>query len=229
MVETFKGTVIEKKQLTEDVILLSLEVPEGFEFKAGQFVSLVMFNEAGEKKLKSYSILNSPSQRGRLDLCIKIIDGGFASDIFCACEVGKEFEIKGPMGHFVFEDDGNGEYWFLGAGTGVAPLHSMISEFVGKMPEKKFVLLFGVREKKCLFLHEEFLKLAEEHDNFEYKPVLSREEWGGCQGHVQDNLPEDLKNKTFYICGLKELVLETKELLVERGVSPSDIKSERYS
>ncbi len=224
-INTFTGKVVEKINLTDSVIKLSFEVPT-FEFKSGQFVSIVI-RKGEEKKLKSYSILNKPSQKNKLDLAIKLIDDGFASEVFKEVVVGTEFEIKGPMGHFVFEDDDN-DKWFLGAGTGVAPLHSMITEHVSKS-DKQFVLLFGVKTQKDLFLHSDFLKLASDHDNFEYKPVLSREEWDGLKGHVQDHLPGDSENKTFYICGLKELVLETKELLVKKGVALESIKSERYS
>jgi len=36
-------------------------------------------------------------------------------------------------------------------------------------------------------------------------------------------------NKTFYICGLKEMVLETQELLRNKGVSKERIRVERYT
>ena len=48
-------------------------------------------------------------------------------------------------------------------------------------------------------------------------------------GHAQDHLGKDLQNKTFYICGLKDLVLETKELLLNKGVDSKNIKFERYN
>ena len=227
--QTFQSKVTERKQLTKDVIILSLTTPEDFTFKAGQFVSLRMEKD-GEKKLKSYSILSPPSQKGQIDLCIKIVDGGFASEIFRKTKVGDPFEIKGPFGHFFFrEDDENEEFWFLGGGTGVAPFCSMAKEYLPKIKNKKFILIFSVKTKEDMFLNEEFEELQKKFSNFKYVPTLTREEWDGAQGRVQKHLPEDLKNKTFYICGLKELVLETKELLLKGGVSSKDVKFERYS
>ncbi len=227
-IQTFKGTVIVKKALTDSVFFFQFKIPDTFTFKAGQFASLKMTSD-GVTKMKSYSICNPPSQCGVIDLCVKIIDGGFASEIFKKTNVGDEFEMRGPFGHFVFdESDFSDEHWFLGAGTGVVPLYSMLGEYVSRFPQKKFGLLFGVRSKKDLFFDEELRLLAKENNNFTYVPVLSREKWDGKSGHVQDHLPTDLKNKTFYICGLKELVLETKELLVQRGVPFEKIKSERY-
>ncbi len=227
-IQTLNGTVISKKALTESVIFFQLKIPETFTFKAGQFVSLKMTSD-GVTRMKLYSICNSPSERGVVDLCVKIVEGGFASNIFKETKVGDVFELRGPFGHFVFnEDDSCEEYWFLGAGTGVVPLYSMIQEYVSTFSQKKFVLLFGVRTTKDLFFDDQFKRLAEENANFMYIPVLSREKWSGKGGHVQDHLPLNVKNKTFYICGLKELVLETKELLVQRGAPFEKIKSERY-
>ncbi len=228
VIQTLNGTVISKKALTESVIFFQLKIPETFTFKAGQFVSLKMTSD-GVTRMKSYSICNSPSERSVVDLCVKIVEGGFASEIFKRTKIGDVFEMRGPFGHFVFnEDDSGDEHWFLGAGTGVVPLYSMLKEYVARFPQKKFVLLFGVRTTKDLFFDEDFRRLAKENTHFTYVPVLSREKWVGKSGHVQDHLPLNVENKTFYICGLKELVLETKELLVQRGASFEKIKSERY-
>jgi ferredoxin-NADP reductase len=227
VIHSFDGKIVNKKQLTKDVIILSFDVPDEFSFKAGQFVTLFIEKD-GVRKPRSYSILNPPSKKG-LDLCIKIVEDGFASKIFNNCKVGDEFAIKGPLGHFVYdEEDTNSEVFFLCAGTGVTPFYSMVKEYLPKSL-KKFTLLFGVRRQENLFLRSEFESLASKNNNFSFQPVLSREDWDGLQGHVQDHLPDDCKNKTFYICGLKELVLETKELLVKLGVDPTKIKSERYS
>ncbi|MBI4152870.1 hypothetical protein HY495_04115 [Candidatus Woesearchaeota archaeon] len=227
-IQTFTGTVVEQKMLTDDVLFLSLAIPETFSFNAGQFVTIKITQE-GVTRLKSYSIFNPPRQRGKLDFCVKIITGGFASEEFKRTKIGDSFELKGPFGHFLFDEKNtSSEQWFLGAGTGVAPLYSMLAEYVPQFPQQKFVLLFGVREQKNLFYDDIFKMLEKKHPNFTYIPILSRAQWLGKQGHVQDHLPEDVSGKIFYVCGLKELVLQTKELLVQKGVALDRIKSERY-
>jgi len=229
VIGSYKGRVVKKDYLTDDVIILSLNVPDEFNFQAGQFIT-IFFEKDGERKPRSYSILSPPSQKGNLDLCIKIVEGGFASDIFSEMNEGDEFDFKGPLGHFVFnEDDNNEKIMFMAGGTGVAPFFSMLKEYLGKLKDKHFELIFGVRTKKDLFLHEDFQKMEKTNENFTYLPTLTREGWEGKTGRVHTHLPEDLKNKTFYICGLKELVLETKEILEKGGVAKGAIKFERYS
>src|SRR3989344_3487386 len=228
-IHTFQATVLENKKLTSDVILLSLSAPKEFSFLTGQFITLRL-EEGAEFRLKSYSVLNPPSEKGKVDLCIKLIDGGFASEVLKKAKKGDSFQVKGPLGHFVFEeDDAHKEIWLVGGGTGVAPLYSMLKEHLAHHKDKKFVLIFSVKERKELFLHEEFEQLAKKHPNFTYIPTLTRDKWKGATCRVQEHLPDNAENKTFYICGLKELVLETKEVLLKRGVALKNVKSERYS
>ncbi|HLD01051.1 MAG TPA: FAD-binding oxidoreductase [Candidatus Nanoarchaeia archaeon] len=224
---TFQAEVLSKKNLTEDVILISFHRPANFIFKAGQFVTLKI--KKGENtKMRSYSILSPPSQKESINLCVKIIQDGFASEVFSKLNSGDSLEIKGPFGHFLFDSETENEHWFIGAGTGITPLYSMIKEYLPGS-SRCFKLIFGTKTQKDLLFYSELSNLAKKYPNFQYLPVLSREKWKGALGHVQDNLGSDLKNKTFYICGLKELVLETKELLMSKGVDPKNIKSERYS
>lgn len=225
-VQIWTGVVMEKKQLASDVIHLSLAVPPEFSFQAGQFITLKLAKD-GLVKPKSYSILSSPSQQGKLDFCIKLIPGGYASELFVKMAVGETVLLVGPLGHFVFDVEAE-EHWFIGAGTGIAPLYSMIREYLPRFPGKTFRLIFGSKTKKETLFHEEFLALERQYPHFSYLLTLSREKWERM-GHVQQHLGVDLQGKTFYICGLKELVLETRAYLEKQGVDPRKIRFERYT
>jgi NAD(P)H-flavin reductase len=225
------GTVKKIGYLTKDVIVMSLSISESFTFKAGQFVTIAINN--GEKtRLKSYSILNPPSQNDKqLDFCIKLIDGGFASEVFKKTKAKDTFKIKGPFGNFKFDEKNqNKENVFIGTGTGMVPLYSMIQEFAKKYPNKKFTLLVGFRKKENILFHRILLQLQKELENFTYLVTLTREEdWHGMTGRVTDHLNGDLKDKRYYICGLKEMVIDTTKLLEKGGVSKANIEYERYS
>lgn len=226
MIQNFKARLIEKKKLTPDVLFLSFEVPKSFFFKAGQFVTMILKNYQVQKP-KSYSILSPPSKIGKLDFCIKLIDNGFASEIFKKMSINDEITVKGPLGHFIFDEKTKNEHWFIGVGTGITPLYSMITEHLTK--GKPMRLIFGEKTQKDLLFHDEFLRMKAKYDNFDYIPTISRGTWNGKMGRVQKYLPENLQNKTFYICGLKELVIETKELLLGKSVDSENIKFERYT
>lgn len=227
----FKSKVAEVKKLSKESISLALTAPKEFSFIPGQFISIKIKNQ-GQVKPRSYSILSQENNKAsnKIKLCIKLIPGGFASEVFAKTKVGDEFEVKGPLGHFIYDESiKNKEIWFLGGGTGVAPLCCIIRGTLAKHPEKKFILLFSARTRKDLFLNEEFIRLEKKYSNFKYIPTLTREEWSGRMGRIYKHLPADLKDKTFYICGSKGLIMDVKSYLLENKVNAKDIKIEQCS
>ncbi len=225
----FTSTVLEFRYLTNDVIYMQLDAPEQFTFRAGQFVTLTIV-DGDMKRVKSYSVLNPPSKKGVLEFCIKLVDGGFASEVFKRTKKGDQFEVKGPFGNFVFDGDaGVDEHWFIGTGTGIVPFYSMLKEHLPHLQEKKFRFIAGYRKKENVLFHDEFLELAQQYPNFTYRPTLSQDMWEHGKGRVQVHLDGNLQNIKFYICGLKEMVLETRELLLSKGVDMKHIEFERYT
>lgn len=230
--ETFKAVLKESGYISNDVMHLSFDAPLSFTFTAGQFVIIKITNK-GETKNRTYSILNPPSERGKVKLCVKIIEGGFASGVLKNAKAGDEFEMQGPFGWFTLDEKKVGkdgiEHWFVCTGAGVTPLYSMLMEHVKNNPSVSFTLLFGCRTVSDILFYNELQKLEREYPNFKYLVTLSQEKWNGLQGRVQEHLPKDLNNKIVYVCGFKDMVLDTQQVLKNRGVSPENIMIERYT
>ena len=225
----FRSKLLENRELSDGCIHLSFSYPEGFLFKAGQYVFIETF-KGEEKRWTAYSILSPPLQKTKIDICLKVIPEGFCTPTLGKAKVGEEFDFKGPFGFFIFDEENIiKEHWFIGTGTGVAPLYSMIKEYKDKLKDHKFKLFFGVKTSKDLLYHDEFQSWENKNNNFEYVPICSREEWEGKKGHVQDHLGEELENKDFYICGLKDMVLDAVEHLKKKGISKERIRFERYT
>ena len=228
-----QATISKIDYVTEDAILLGLHFSEPINFVAGQFIT-IRFEKDGKLYPRSYSILTPETNQQDIESCIKLIPGGIGSEALKAMKVGQTIEILGPLGPFVFDKSANTTTnIFIGTGTGMTPLNSMILSHMNNYQEQEFVLLFGAKTQRDLYFHKEFLELEEEMENFTYIPVLSQEAWPentqGKTGHVQDHLPEDLSDTTFYICGQKPMVLDTVEKLEGSGVAKEHIKFERYS
>ncbi|MBI2665631.1 FAD-dependent oxidoreductase [Candidatus Woesearchaeota archaeon] len=227
MVIAFKSEVKEVRKLTDTTIFLSLTCPADFTFKAGQYVALTIVSATGSKP-RLYSILNSPSDVGKLDLCIRLVENGYASEVFRNSKVGDTFMVKGPFGNMLFQDQEE-EHWFIATGTGVVPFYSMLKEFLPRYPQKKFKLFFGLRNKKDIFFEEDFKDWKQKYSHFDYLITLTREEmWNGPKGRVQQHLGVDFQGKMFYICGSPELVNDTKALLEWKHVPKENIKVEKY-
>lgn len=212
-----RGKVLQKERRGK-VLLLSLATTD-FNFVAGQYLAL---NFGG--KLYYYSILSNPSQKEKVDLAIKFYDDKKMQD-FENIAVDQELEIHGPAGNLTFDEITTHDHYFIAGGTGIAPLYSMITEYIARFLQHQFVLLFSVKEKEDLFLHEQCLSLAKKYSNFSYIPTLTRGKWEGAMGRVQIHFPLDVEKKTFYICGPKEMVKDVQTTLLLKGVHLENIKS----
>ena len=226
MTLSFQAIITEVTSLTKEVLYFKITCPQEFTFQAGQFV-VIFFTKNGETKPRAYSILNPPSEKGVIELIVKLIPGGFASEVWEKLKKGDVLQVKGASGNFSFHEN-NPEQWFIGAGTGVVPLYSMIKEYLPQYPQKKFRLFFGLRSKKDLFLVQELDQLKKRYTHFDYLITLSREKWDGPQGWVQKHLGTELTHKNFYICGRKELAFDTKAYLVKHKVEEKNIYFEAY-
>ncbi|MBI2152071.1 FAD-dependent oxidoreductase, partial [Candidatus Woesearchaeota archaeon] len=202
----FISSVINVRNIASNTILLSLTTPLEFTFQAGQFIILYI-NNGLETKPRAYSILSPPHKKEKIDLCFKLVENGFASAVFSKTKIGDKFEMSGPFGNLLLQLDKKKEieHVFIATGTGVVPFYSMLQEYVynGKasLLKQKFHLILGLRYKKDIFLEEEWSLLQKKEPNFKLDIVLSREQWPGKCGHVQQHLPENLSNKIFYLCG----------------------------
>jgi CDP-4-dehydro-6-deoxyglucose reductase len=97
----------------------------------------------------------------------------------------------------------------------------------------RYTLLFGVRYEESLLYREEFEALAAAHPQFRFVPTLTRpgNSWTGRTGRVQQHLADLLGGRTdvdVYVCGLKEMVNEVRDLLKSMDFDRRRIIVEKY-
>ncbi len=227
----YKAKSIFHKDLTPTVRHFVFDLGEGFDFKAGQFVNLYI--KQGEKILrKPYSIASNPNKSNQIEFCIKHVEDGSMTPHLFSLDKGFEVEIMGPLGLFNLDLIGDSEkIVFIGAGTGVAPLRSMIKEILAKEVTKEVTLIFGVRDENHILYKDEFEEMSEKHPNFKFVPIVSRpsEKWQGRQGYVHQNFDViDPLNSEFFICGLTPMIEDSRKKLLELGALESSIHSEKF-
>lgn len=226
----YKGKFLNIEDQSKSVKLFTIGLDKQIEFKAGQFINLI-FESGDEKYMKPYSIASTPSNKNEIQLSVKLVENGRTTPHLFKKKVGDEVTIKGPFGLFNLDKSKREKIVFIGTGTGVAPLRSMIIDLLDKDTNKELTLIFGVRHENEILFHDEFLKLVMDHPNFRYIPVVSRptENWEGRFGHVQENFDMiDPQNSEVYICGLPVMVEESKEKLLNLGLAKEDIHLEKY-
>ncbi len=198
-------------------------------FEAGQFISL----QFTEKAWRAYSIASTPTEN-LIELIIRIVPNGLGSTILDKSKVGDKFTFKGPFGHFLLSKNKDANLIFLGTGTGIAPLRSMILMEKNNL-NRQMTLLYGGRNTKDIAYLKEMNSWA---DNLKIKLGLSRTTHFGKYKNIAKNcritefLEDDniFDNKSeFYICGNGAMVKSVVQILKEKGIEKNKIFMERFN
>src|ERR1041384_4258179 len=97
-------------------------------FQPGQFI-LVHHHENGRPIKRPYSIASAPCPGKAFELCVKRAANGPVSKYLFEMRPGEEVRIEGPRGGFLLRQPVRNSL-FVAAGTGIAPIRSMISHAV---------------------------------------------------------------------------------------------------
>jgi phenol hydroxylase P5 protein len=228
---SLSATLVKSQPLTAEVRLLTLEIASAsrLEYRAGQ--SIRVEQELNGKLVPlAYSIASPPGSGNRIELCIKPGRKDSPADRLCALPVGTQIRVSMPEGRFTLQPTETASL-FLAAGTGIAPIRSMIHWLLRESAGQPVTLIFGAKDADSLFFHAEFLDLAGQHANFRYVPVLSRpqEGWGGACGYVQNHLNGiSFQASRAYLCGPPAMVESASRSLAELGWPEHRIHFERH-
>ncbi|HND29987.1 MAG TPA: FAD-binding oxidoreductase [Myxococcota bacterium] len=217
--------------VARDTLVYRVELDEPLPFKAGQFVNLA---EPGAKPRgeRSYSIYSDPASPGVMDFCIKLFEGGAASEYLRVRQVGDVLDIRGPFGVFTLPDEIE-PVTFVATGTGLAPFHSMLLEQERLGNRRRFRLFFGVRSEEDVFAVAT-LQRWKQSLNFDYTLCLSRpgapEAMAeGCViGRVTQAMADHQPEGHWYLCGNGSMIEEVRTLLKEKGLDRKQIHVEKY-
>ena len=221
--------------LSPQVRKLVLERSDAFAFEAGQWVSLVLPHAPDLRR--SYSIASAPNGTGRFEIAITRVEGGPGSTWLHTAPLGTELTVVGPQGFFTRPASKTGPSLFIGTGTGVTPLRSMMLDAIARGETRPLWLLFGVRTPEDIIWRSEADALAAKYPNVRALYTLSRPDasWTGRTGYVQTHVKElwreleTLGQPHAYICGLHRMVGTVRDLLrKDLGVAREQVHSERY-
>ena len=231
MIQIFQSEVLDVKNLKGDVKIFRLSVPENFSFRAGQYVSISV-PIGGKKIRRPYSIASQPSKKDSIELCVKIIPDGLASNYVRNLKTGDKIELFGPAGKFiVYGDSLKRNIVFVSVGTGITPFVSMIPTLLENGFKNKIILIKGFRYGENILYDKELEGLRKKHSNFGFYNVLSRPEKDDYEnkGYVQDFLEKFLpENPDIYICGLSPMINAVKEKCLSLGIPENRIFFEKY-
>jgi NAD(P)H-flavin reductase/ferredoxin len=216
--------------LSEDVLRVRLRPEAPFEFRAGQYLTLLR----ADGLARSYSVASLPRE-GLLELHVRLLPGGAMSGwLRTEARPGDAVRIQGPAGE-CFYVPGRPEQPLLlaGTGTGLAPLYGIVRDALEEGHAGPIWLFHGARNPRGLYLVEALRELAARHPNLHYRPSVleGRLEEGVSVGAldalIRAECPKPVGWRAF-LCGNPELVLSLRKKLFLAGLSLKDIHADAF-
>lgn len=232
-VRDFTATVIAVEDCARDVRRLTLELDQEICFNPGQYVQVRVPGTASTNR--SWSIASPPSEGRTVELNIRRVPGGAATDgwVFKDFAAGEQVNLTGPYGRFFLREARDEPIILIGGGTGLAPLKAMVRHVLESGGPHRMFLYHGARTRADLYDVDYFRDLAQRHpDHLDYRPVLSEESSDGfAQGQVTDAVSADFetcRGYVAYLCGPPPMVEAALRILMAKRLFPRDIYRENF-
>jgi ferredoxin-NADP reductase len=232
------ATVTAVRDETPAARSFTLGLPAWTGHLAGQHVDLRLTAEDGYSVERSYSIASEPGRAGEIDITVERIEGGEVSPFLHEVVVpGDRLEVRGPIGgYFVWEAALGGPLLLVAGGSGVVPLMAMIRHRARSGSRVPTRLLFSSRGPGEIIYRDELDGLATAGDGFEVAHTLTRQQppgWTGYSRRIDEpmlaEVLEPLGAATrAYACGPTTLVETVANGLIQLGLAPDRIRTERF-
>ena len=228
--------VLKRTDITPDLLIMWIEKPEGYTFKAGQYCTI------GRDGIeRAYSIV-SASHEESLELFVELVPPpiGILTPKLWELRPGDSLTIR-PRAKGIFTmDPGLPNHLLVSTVTGVVPYVSFIRDYVHHARQgHRFYVLQGASYVDEFVYDRELMRLAARHpDIITYVPTVSRpaEErnagWRGETGRVNtivERYAEELglapEDTLVYACGHPGMIEDVKEQMLPRGFR---VEEERF-
>src|SRR4029079_14303185 len=157
-----RGTIVNARLLTPDVMSFCLDLDVPCDFDAGQVMAVEVPGIAG---FRGYSMVNFERAARRLEFVVKRKPGGGASEwLFGGQADGQPVQVFGPLGAAIFYPNLGKHILCIAGGSGIAGMMSILSRARQEHYFDQFngYVFFGVRTYLDGFYLAELSELARE-------------------------------------------------------------------
>ena len=210
----FEQTVTNNEEVSPGVHVISFR--RDTDFHPGQVVKIALDTVTPPR---IYSIC-SGNQEDEIRVLFNIKEDGLLTPKLSGVIPGDKILVSKPYGSFLGTKE---PAWWIATGTGIAPFYSMYRSGLGD--NKK--LIHGVAYLNQFYFEDDLEWALGD----EYVRCCSRE--SSCDvvpGRVSDFLSgiDKLPDVKYYLCGKALMVVEVRDLLIEKGVPYENILGEIY-
>ncbi len=213
-----EATVTELRELTHDIVGVTLAVPADFGWRPGQYVDVHV--PGAEAITRSFSIASLPDTK-TIELMIKRYPGGrLSSQLGNQIQMDSQLRVTGPYGNFHLRRSAR-PILMVAGGSGMAPVLGVLRQLAAERCERPVRFYYGAREQRDLFCAQEIAALGKRLADFRYTPVTGR--------FVHEAIDEELSDPDVYMCGPPPMLDAVHAVLRGRGVDEDRIFQDRFT
>ena len=235
----FQSKLIDRFEVAEGTISFAFERPAGFDFTAGQFMTITLpepsYNdEKGNRR--TFSIASPPQETGFLLIATRMTGSALKRSL-AEMPLGSPVSVLGPAGYFTLHADSAVPAVFIAGGIGITPFRSMVLDAASRQLPYRITLIYSNRVPEGAAFSEELARAAETDANLTYVPTMtqadaSRLAWNGERRLVDAQFlrdyVSDMTGPIFYVAGPPGLVAAVVRTVLDAGADPAHIRSEEF-
>ena len=204
-------TLIEKRHETPDVVSFLFTPEDGFTWRAGQFLVLIVPHENPDAHgTEHYFTIASAPYEGVVQITTRLTGSTFKNTLD-ALPIGSTIEAKDIDGDFVL-DNPIGEYVFIAGGIGITPIHSILKQLDHETKPIHATLLYGNRSEDVVF-RDELEDIAARNPELTIHYIVLPNQIN--ETTIRQFVP-DPTSQTFYISGPEPMVEALEKMCAEK-------------
>lgn len=230
--------VIHETPTVRSYVLETADEAHPLHFRAGQHLTLLVKID-GTTHRRCYSFSSAPGADVRPSITVRRTPGGLVSrHLHETVNAGDMLLATDPAGEFTLATDPAASRLvaFVAGGVGVTPLVSLVECLLREEPASRAILLCGNRSEDEIIFRGRIAELGASyaprllvHHALDTPPVG----WTGIAGpldgkRVLEALGE-VPADAYFVCGPEPMMQSVREALVDAGIAPDSIRSERFA
>jgi ferredoxin-NADP reductase len=234
---------------TAEATTLRLRLPEAPELLPGQYylVRLAIDGRPGAVE-QAFSISSSPYPPSpQVEITVREVPGGRASPhLVHEMRVGDQLHMRGPYGFLTWTEEDGGPLVLIGAGSGVAPLISIVRYGVARGSTMPMALLCSSRDRSRVLFHHAIDELLQQAPWLSVVHTFTRspeDDYARYHRRMDASMidevarslldvgldEDDLADTLFLVAGSSAMVGATRAAIVALGVSVDNVSSENHA
>lgn len=236
---TYTARLEAREEIAEGTMAFHFEKPEGFEFKPGQAIDVVLPVQGlapdDQGARHAFSIVSAPFQ-DELVIATRMRDSAFKRALK-SLPMGSQVTIDGPFGSLGLHKDRTRAGIFIAGGIGITPFVSILRQAARNRLQQRLILLYSNRRPEDAAFLAELQQLAAQSESFHLSATMtqassSSRRWEGATGLITGEFVKsvvgDLAAPIFYVVGPPGMVEAMRQTLSRAGIDDDDIRSEEF-